>query len=38
VELPVDLFLLESASVAKAASEVDNARLSNSNIIWSDGT
>ncbi len=37
VELPVDLFLLNSASVAKAASEVDKARLNNSNIIWSDG-
>jgi acyl carrier protein len=33
VELPVDLFLLDSASVAKAASEVDKARLTDSNII-----
>jgi acyl carrier protein len=37
VELPVDLFLLDSASVAKVASEVDKARLTNSNIIWSEG-
>jgi acyl carrier protein len=37
VELPVDLFLLESASVTKVASEVDKARLTDSNIIWSDG-
>jgi acyl carrier protein len=37
VELPVDLFLLDSASVAKVASEVDKARLTDSNIIRSDG-
>jgi acyl carrier protein len=37
VELPVDLFLLDSASVAKVASEVDKARLADSNIIRSDG-
>jgi hypothetical protein len=37
VELPVDLFLLDSASVAKVAFEVDKARLSDSNIIRSDG-
>ena len=37
VELPLDLFLLESASVAKVASEVDKARLTESNIIQSDG-
>jgi acyl carrier protein len=37
VELPVDLFLLDSASVAKIASEVDKARLTDSNIIRSDG-
>jgi acyl carrier protein len=36
VELPVDLFLLNSASVAKAASEVDRARLIDSGIIRSD--
>jgi acyl carrier protein len=36
VELPVDLFLLNSASVAKAASEVDRARLSDSGIIRFD--
>jgi acyl carrier protein len=37
VELSVDLFLLDSASVAKVAFEVDKARLSDSNIIRSDG-
>lgn len=37
VELPVDLFLLDSASVAKVASEVDKARLIDSNITCSDG-
>jgi len=37
VELPVDLFLLASASVAKVASVVDKARLSNFNTIQSDG-
>jgi acyl carrier protein len=37
VELSVDLFLLESASVTKVASEVDKARLTDSNIISSDG-
>jgi len=33
VELPVDLFLLDAVSVARAASEVEKARLSDSNII-----
>jgi acyl carrier protein len=37
VELPVDLFLLDPASVAKVASEVDKARLADTNIIRSDG-
>jgi phthiocerol/phenolphthiocerol synthesis type-I polyketide synthase E len=37
VELPVDLFLVGSPSVAKVASEVEKARLTGSNIIWSDG-
>jgi acyl carrier protein len=37
VELPVDLFLLDSASIAKVASEVDKARLTDSNIILSGG-
>jgi acyl carrier protein len=37
VELPFDLFLLDSASVAKVASEVEKARLTGSNIIWSEG-
>ena len=37
VELPVDLFLLNSASIAKVASAVDKARLGDSNIIRSDG-
>jgi acyl carrier protein len=37
VELPLDLFLLDSASVAKVASEVDKARLADSNIVRSDG-
>jgi acyl carrier protein len=37
VELPVNLFLLDSASVAKVASVVDKARLTNFNIIQSNG-
>ena len=37
VELPVDLFLLDFASVAKVASEVDKARLADASIIRSDG-
>jgi acyl carrier protein len=37
VELPVDLFLLESASIVKVASEVDKARLTGSNYFWADG-
>ena len=37
VELPVDLFLLNSASVATVASEVDKARLTDSKVIRSDG-
>jgi len=37
VGLPLDLFLLDSAPVAKVASEVDKARLTDSNINRSDG-
>jgi acyl carrier protein len=37
VELSVDLFLLNSASVAKVASEVDKAQGPDSDIIRSDG-
>lgn len=38
VELPVDMFLLDSAPVAKVASEVDKARLAGSSIVRSDGS
>lgn len=37
VELPLDLFLLDSAPVAKVASEVDKARHAGPNIGWSGG-
>ena len=37
VDLPVDLFLLDSASVSKVASVVDQARLTDSDLVRSDG-
>lgn len=37
VELPIDLFLINDASVVKAASEVDKARLTDTGAIRSDG-
>jgi acyl carrier protein len=37
VELSLDLFLLDFASVAEVASEVDKARLAGSDVVRSDG-
>jgi acyl carrier protein len=37
VELPIDLFLMDSPPIAKVASEVDKAQLAGSNIVGADG-